>query len=78
MEHRNAHTTYALCVNNEGYEASLELRKLYQVAKPEPNDPADWLRIVDESGEDYLYSGERFVLLALPRDVEQIVEATFP
>jgi len=68
---------YALCVNNTGYEASLELRKLYQVAPPEANDPKDWLRIIDESGEDYLFSSERFVLLTLPRDVEHIVEETF-
>jgi hypothetical protein len=75
--HSETHA-YALCVNNDGYEAALELRKLYKVVTPEKNDPADWLRIVDESGEDYLYSGERFVLLTLPRDVEGIVEETFP
>ncbi len=68
---------YALCVNNEGYEASLELRKLYQVVTPESNDPDEWLRIVDESGEDYLYSGERFLLITLPRDMQAAVEATF-
>lgn len=74
---RQRNTAYALCINNEGYEASLELRKLYQVLPPEKNDPQDWLRVVDESGEDYLYSGERFVLLTLPRDVAQIVATTF-
>ena len=52
------------------------MRKLYQIVKPEKNDPADWLRIVDESGEDYLYSGIRFVTLTLPREVQRIVEAT--
>jgi len=70
-------TAYALCVNNEGYEAALELRKLYQVLPPESGDPPEWLRIVDESGEDYLYSGERFLLLTLPRDMQAVVEATF-
>jgi len=77
MARNNKAHSYALCVNNDGYEAALELRKLYQVIPPEQNDPADWLRIVDESGEDYIYSGERFVLLTLPRDVEEIVEETF-
>jgi len=77
MTRYNKANAYALCVNNDGYEAALELRKLYQVVPPEKNDPADWLRIVDESGEDYLYSGERFVLLTLPHDVEEIVEETF-
>jgi len=68
--------TYALCIDNKGFEAALELRKLYQIVKPEKNDPDDWLRIVDESGEDYLYSGIRFVTLTLPREVQRIVEAT--
>ncbi len=68
--------TYALCIDNKGFEAALELRKLYQIVKPEKNDPADWLRIVDESGEDNLYSGIRFVTLTLPREVQRIVEAT--
>ena len=47
--------TFAICLDNEGYEASLELRKIYQVLPPEDNDPKDYVRIVDESGEDYLY-----------------------
>lgn len=70
-------TPYALCVGNEGNEISLELRKLYQIVDPEPNDPADWIRVVDESGEDYIYPAANFVLLTLPEDVEEIVEETF-
>jgi hypothetical protein len=69
-------TIFALCVDNGGFEAALELRKLYQIAPAEKNDPAGWLRVIDESGEDYLYGGDRFVLLALPRDVRAAVEAT--
>ncbi|MBA3711545.1 MAG: hypothetical protein H0W76_03740 [Pyrinomonadaceae bacterium] len=68
--------TYALCIDNKGYEAALELRKLYQIVPPEKNDPANWLRIIDESGEDYLYSGVQFVVITLPREVERVVEAT--
>jgi hypothetical protein len=70
-------TPYALCVGNEGNEVSLELLKLYQIAEPEPNDPADWIRIVDESGEDYIYPIANFVLLTLPGDVEEIVSEAF-
>lgn len=77
MARRHAPTAYALCVNNDDYPAALELRKLYQTRPPEPNDPDGWLRIIDESGEDYLYNGERFVLLQLPREVVQVVETTF-
>jgi hypothetical protein len=69
--------SYALCVANEGTEVSLELLKLYQLAEPEPNDSADWIRVVDESGEDYLYPAANFVLLKLPGDVEDIVAEAF-
>ena len=77
MTRRDKDSYYALCVNNEGFEAALELRKLYQIVPPEKNDPAGWLRVVDESGEDYLYSSARFVRLSLPQDIEEIVEGTF-
>jgi len=69
--------TYALCVGNEGNEVSLELRKLYQIVDPEQNDPSDWIRVIDESGEDYIYPAANFVLLTLPEDVEEVVEETF-
>ncbi len=68
---------YALCVSNEGTEVSLELLKLYRIAEPEPNDPADWIRVVDESGEDYLYPAANFVLLKLPGDVQEVVAEAF-
>jgi hypothetical protein len=45
--------TFAICLDNEGYEGSLELRKIYQVLPPESNDPKGYIRIVDESREDY-------------------------
>jgi hypothetical protein len=72
-----AATPYALCVANEGNEVSLELLKLYQIVEPEPNDPSDWIRVIDESGEDYIYPVANFVLLTLPDDIEERVEGAF-
>ena len=43
---------FAICLDNKDYEASLELRKIYQVSSPESNDPDGYIRIIDESGED--------------------------
>jgi hypothetical protein len=43
--------TFAICTDNEGYEASLELRKIYPVTRPEPNDPKGYIQVVDESGK---------------------------
>lgn len=61
---------FVVCVDNDGYPASLELHKIYRVI-PDPDAETDGdLRIVDESGEDYLYSAERFVAVELPQSVE--------
>lgn len=68
--------TFALCLDNKDYEASLELRKLYPVLPPEPNDPSGYLCIIDESGEDYLYTTAAFEVIALPPQLEQRLAAT--
>ncbi|CAN5531511.1 MAG: hypothetical protein M3494_12475 [Actinomycetota bacterium] len=62
---------FAVCVDNDGYPASLELHKIYRVI---PDSEADGdFRVVDESGEDYLYSAERFVMVDLPQSVEKFL-----
>lgn len=68
----NSH--FAVCVRNAGHEASLELRKLYEVV-PDPDAERDgMLRVIDESGEDYLYSARMFVLAPLPSAVEEAIQ----
>ena len=57
---------YVICIDNEGLEASLEARKIY-VAFTDPSASDHGLiRVVDESGEDYLLPAERFVEVELP------------
>lgn len=70
-------THFAVCVKNSGNEASLELRKLYQVI-PDPDAESDgMIRVIDESGEDYLFPAAFFVLAPLPSAIEQaVLEAT--
>jgi hypothetical protein len=53
---------YVICINNEGYEDDLDLFKVYQVAPAEAGDDLaqDVIRIIDNTGEDYLYSAKRF------------------
>lgn len=51
---------YAVCVKNDAYPASLELRKIYQVVADEPSGALGLVRIIDESGEDYLYAAHYF------------------
>jgi hypothetical protein len=55
---------FVLCVRNEGCPASLELRKAYRVLVDEQAAKRHQVRVVDESGEDYLYPREWFVALA--------------
>ena len=62
---------FAVCVDNDGYPASLELHKIYRVPPNEVAIVDGDLRVIDEIGEDYLYSFERFVLLELPQAVEK-------
>ncbi len=62
---------FAVCVDNDGYPASLELHKIYRVLPDEGAEADGNLRVVDESGDDYLYPARRFVLVDLPRVVEE-------
>lgn len=64
---------FVVCVNNEEYPASLELRKLYQVVPDPAAAKHHHVRIVDESGEDYLYPDSCFVTVDLPPSVERAV-----
>ena len=62
-----------ICVKNDGYDVSLERRKLY-VTLPDPAaERHDQIRVVDESGEDYLYPKQFFVSDALPAPVKRAV-----
>ena len=67
------HTRFAVCIKNKGYLASLELRKLYEVVEDAEAQKDDMLRVIDESGEDYLYPSYMFVLAPLPDSVERAV-----
>ena len=61
---------FAVCVRNEGYEASLERNKIYSVLADEDAERDGDLRVVDESGEDYLFSADRFVAIEVPSAVK--------
>ena len=63
--------TFAVCVANEGYKASLEVRKIYELLDDPFARDHDLVRVVDESGEDYLYPAQFFVRLELPAALQQ-------
>ena len=57
---------FVVCVNNAGYEVSLELHKIYAAIPDADAEQSGDVRIIDESGEDYLYSMDRFVAIEIP------------
>src|SRR6266436_5480377 len=59
-------TQFAVCINNEGYEASLEAGKLYRVIPDDVASSHGYVRVIDESGEDYGYSASRFFPMDVP------------
>lgn len=58
----NESVRFAVCIRNAGYPASLELRKLYEVRSDPEAEQHGMLRVIDESGEDYLFPAAMFVL----------------
>jgi hypothetical protein len=68
---RNATTLFAVCLDNEGYAASLEVGKLYRVIPDEEAAAHELIRVIDESGEDYAFAARRFHTVKLPQAVEK-------
>ncbi|HEV3146179.1 MAG TPA: hypothetical protein VGZ47_19995 [Gemmataceae bacterium] len=67
MARKKAPARYALCVENSAYPVSLELRKVYQVIPDEKSAKHNLIRVIDESGEDYLYPESYFIPVELPQ-----------
>jgi hypothetical protein len=65
---------FALCVENKDCE-DLERRKIYQVLPDEEAEKEGFLRVIDESGDDYLYPQSYFVLVQLPREAQDALQA---
>ena len=61
---------FVICVKNEGFEASLELRKVYDLLPDAEAEHHGMLRVIDESGEDYLFPENFFVTIDLPAPVQ--------
>ncbi len=64
-----------LCVRNDGYEASLERWKIYQALPDRDAAKHQQVRVIDESGEDYLYPARFFASIELPRPLRKVVLA---
>jgi hypothetical protein len=72
MKSQKTERKFALCIRNEHSE-DLEKRKIYEVIPDDEASKEGYLRIVDESGEDYLYPESYFVPLDLPREIQDAI-----
>jgi hypothetical protein len=72
-----AHSTnsYVLCIDDGGYPESLEVRKVYAVMPDERAESRQYLRVIDETGEDYLYPSKCFVSIQVPPEAAKILPA---
>jgi hypothetical protein len=71
MNGKNHSTRFAVCVNSKGYEVSLEPRKIYRVLPDAGAARHGYIRVIDETGEDYLFPAARFLPIALPRAMQK-------
>ena len=67
----NQFPQFGLCLNNEGYTTSLEVVKVYRVIQDDEAASHGYIRVIDESGEDYAYTTNCFHLIQLPIAVEK-------
>ena len=66
MEGENTRRRFAICIDNAGYPDDLSLRTVYQVLPDDSAARSNYLRIIDETGEDYLYPADFFALIDVP------------
>jgi hypothetical protein len=73
MSAKRSIDSYVLCIDNGGYPESLEVRKVYAVLPDERADPREYVRVIDETGEDYLYPWKYFVPIQVPPEAAKIL-----
>ena len=66
----------AICINNHDYPASLEVRKIYQILPDSKAESHQMIRVIDESGEDYLYPASYFIVIELPEVAKKLFAAS--
>jgi hypothetical protein len=69
MENKKESPKFVVCIRNDGYQASLERRKIYQVVADTDAQKHQLIRVIDESGEDYLFPSNFFSPISLPQSL---------
>jgi signal recognition particle receptor subunit beta len=64
---------FVICINNKDYSTSLVIRKIYEALTDADAEQNNQIRVIDESGEDYLYPQEFFIPIELPKNAEDAI-----
>jgi hypothetical protein len=72
MRNERTVSSFAICIDDGGYPESLEVRKVYAVLGDEQAAANKFLRVIDETGEDYLYPAKYFVPVELPPEAAKV------
>jgi hypothetical protein len=75
MANREPENSYVLCIDDGGYPASLEVRKVYVTLHDERAAERQHIRVIDETGEDYIYPARLFVPIEVPPEATQVLPA---
>jgi hypothetical protein len=73
MDQAKENYSFALCIENKDCE-DLEKRKIYQMLSDEESEKEGYIRVIDESGEDYLYPQSYFIVVQLPREAQEALQ----
>lgn len=72
-QNHDSESSYVLCIDNEGYPASLEVRKVYVTLPDDQAAARQFIRVIDETGEDYLYPMKYFVPIEIPPEAASVI-----
>jgi hypothetical protein len=73
MDKQKENSRFALCIENKDCE-DLEKRKIYQILSDEEAEKEGYMRVIDESGDDYLYPRSYFIAVQLPREAQEALQ----
>jgi len=77
MQTIKSNPRFAICIDNSGYPASLELHKIYRILPDKQARTDGDVRVIDESGEDYLFPADYFILIDLPQTIVRALNKSF-
>ena len=71
MKAERTQSRFAICINNDAYPDDLKARTVYQVLPDDSAARSDYIRVIDETGEDYLYPAKYFIFVDVPLEAEK-------